>query len=435
VPSSPASPAADARVRILAAGAAAQRFLAAFPEPPGPDFRAAERDLETSLRDLVPGDPLRAEVAVTLGLIRTVEHEKRCADPCPAPGELAPIVELLAIGGAREGAPLGQLYPYALTVDKLYDHTHDPGDIDLAITWLRRAAAHHGVSPGERRQALVCLAIQYANKGAWLREVQERSGPGTESWAAFGTAIGQFESVLAELAGRGRRSDPTRDEDRRDARLSLLETYYQRGGEDLRDEDLDVMAALARALIATVTPGYRLRSHALGRCGVVLIQRIMRRAGDSWDRALNTALLSGDPAPVREVIRAVPGFESDLAAAAGALTVAVGLENPDSRLHPLFLAAACAARGLEYLAYAGQNALAEFGRLCRLVMGHPRVTEYYRRTCAEVLLVVLERHLREAGQDLTALHRAAANRASRPIMTSRAAWPSTRRCPRRSARP
>ena len=131
-----------------------------------------------------------------------------------------------------------------MTVDKLYDHTGDPADIDLAITWLRRAAGHPGLSPADRRRALISLASQHASQGAALRAAQRRSSPGSESRAAFGAAIKQFEDVLAELAGRDRRSDRTRAHDRVDAWLGLLETYYQRGGGQAADEDLDVIAQL-----------------------------------------------------------------------------------------------------------------------------------------------------------------------------------------------
>ncbi|MGZ4435414.1 MAG: hypothetical protein ACXVW7_17585 [Trebonia sp.] len=101
------------------------------------DFKAAEHYLGMALRGLAAGGPLRTDVSFALGAVRIADHETRCAQPCPAPAELAPIAALLAAGGARDGAPLEQLYPYAMTVDKLYDHTGDPADIDLAITWLR----------------------------------------------------------------------------------------------------------------------------------------------------------------------------------------------------------------------------------------------------------------------------------------------------------
>jgi tetratricopeptide (TPR) repeat protein len=402
------SPTRHARVRAHAGLVAARRYFAHYPGPPGPDFHAAERDLAAALRDLAHGDPLRDEVSFVLGAIRIADHEMRCANPCPAPDELVPIAGLLAAGGERPGAPAARLYPYAMTVDKLYDHTRDPAHIDLAITWLRAAAGHRDVSPGDRRRALLSLAIQHASKGAALRDSQGRSGPGTPSWAAFDAAIRQFEAVLAELDEHGGKSDPAIATDRLDTWLGLLETYYQRGGDQARDDDLDAMAALARNLISHLEPGYRLRSYALGRSGVLLMQRIMRQAGDGWDQALEAAMRSFQPTTIREVLTTVPGFEADLAAADDALAMAVGLENPASRWQPLFTAAACAVRGLRYLAHGGKENIQGFGRLCRIVMGYPDLDPVYRRSCSEFLLVVMVHQLADSGAELGLLRRSAA---------------------------
>ena len=60
-----------------------------------------------------------------------------------------------------------------MTVDKLYDHTHDPSDIELAVTWLRRAAEHRHVAPWDHRRALISLAVQHANRGDVLRQALE----------------------------------------------------------------------------------------------------------------------------------------------------------------------------------------------------------------------------------------------------------------------
>jgi hypothetical protein len=329
-----------------------------------------------------------------LGAIRIADHEMRCAEPCPAPEELAPIVALLAAGRAKDGAGPKQLYPYAMTVDKLYDHTHDPADIDLALHWLSRAVADRRLPTSSRRRAWISLAIQHANRGVTARETQRRSGPGTQSWAVFDAAIKQYEEVLANLTGRGRRSDTTRNEDKLDALLGLLETYYQRDGEHVPAEDLGIMATLARTLVAAMTNEYRLRSYALGHCGVALMQRITRDLGEPWNHALSTAIRSRDASPIHAVLTRVNNLDTDLGIAIGALAVALGLEDITSHQLPLFAAAMCTARALRFLAHGGEEDLRELGRLCRLVMGHPGTDPSYRRMCSESLLVVLARHLR-----------------------------------------
>lgn len=402
-----ASSARDGRASARTGMAAARQYLSRYPAPPGPDFAAAERDLESALRELADGDPTRVAASFMLGAIRIADHETRCAQPCPEPAELAPIVALLAAGGARDGAGPDQLYPYAMAVDKLYDHTHDPADIDLAIIWLSRAATHRRTPAADRRRAQIALAVQHANRGAVTREAEQRSGPGTRSWAAFGAAIGQFEEILTDLAGRGRRSDKTRDEDRLDALLGLLETYHQRDGEQIPDEDLGVMASLARKLIAAMTIGYRLRSYALGRCGVLLIQWITRRLGDPWDQALSVAFQSQGAAAIHAAVVRVPGVGTDLGLAIDALAMALGLEDSTSQRLPLLTSAMCAGRALRYLAHGGAEDLREFGRLCRIVMGHPDIDPYYRRSCGEFLLVVLARQMLASAANLAALHSAA----------------------------
>ena len=353
----------------------------------------AEQYFELALRGFAPDDPRRADVSFALGAVRIADHETRCADPCPAPAELVPIVALLAAAGARDEAPIGQLYPYAMTVDKLYDHTHDPADIDLAIIWLNRAAARAELSAADRRRAGISLAIQYASKGAALREARHRSEPGSDSWDAFATAIKRFSDILTELARRGRRSDKTRDRDRLDALLGLLETYYKRGGERPLAEDLDDMASLARQLIADVTPDYPLRGYALGRSGLMLIERAARLIGDPWALALNTALLSLEPTAIAEAITRVPGVGGDLDGAVRSLDQAIGLLDHASERQPRFVAALCAARAMRYLAFGADEDLREFGRLCRIVIGHPNLPPHYKRTCGEFLLVVLARRL------------------------------------------
>jgi hypothetical protein len=411
-----AASAMDGRARARIGMAAARRYLNRYPALPGPDFADADRELEAALRGLADADPIRVEAAFMLGAIRAVDHDTRCAQPCPAPDEVAPIVALLAAGrGANDRARPDQLYPYAMIVDKLYEHTDDPADIDLAITWLSRAATHRRMPPADThrrmppadlRRVQMALAVQYANKGADAREAERRTGPGTRSWAAFGAAIGQFKEVLAGLDGRGRRSDTTRNEDKLDALLGLLETYYQRDGEHLPGDDLGVMAVLARELIAGMTSGYRLRGYALGRCGVLLIQGIMHRLGDPWDQALNAAVQSRGSAAIHAAVARVPELNTDLGLAMGALAIALGLEESNSRRQPLLTSAMCAARALRYLVHGYAEDLREFGRLCRMVMGHPDIDPYYRRSCGEFLLVVLARQLRAPAASLAALYSA-----------------------------
>jgi len=375
--------------------AALQRYFESGARARNSDYEAAEHYLGTALELLAPDDALRVDVSFALGAIRVADHEIRCARPCPAPAEITPIVTLLAPAGAADGAPLERLYPYAMTVDKLYEHTHDPADIDFAITWLRRAAGHRGLAAGDRRRALICLAVQHASRGDVLRERQRQSGPHTESGAAFEAAVQQFEEVLGDLAGRGRRSDRTRGTDRLDAWLGLLETYYQRGGERPLDRDLDAMAGVARNLIAAMPADYWLRSYALARCGVLLLERISRQVGDPWDAALNTALLLNQPLIIGEAITRVTGARADLGSAIEALDQALGLES-DTRRQPLLAAALCAARAQRYLAWADEEDLREFGRMCRIVLGHPQTAPHYRRTCGEFLLVVLAKQVRAA---------------------------------------
>lgn len=386
---------ADAEAHARLGFAALQRYLESGTRVRNADYEAAEHYLGTALELLRPGDPLRADVTFALGTIRIVDHETRCARPCPAPAEVTPIVALLAPAGAGDGAPLDRLYPYAMSVDKLYDHTGDPADIDLAITWLSKAARHRGLAAGDRRRALICLAIQHANKGDVLRERLRQTGPGSESWTEFEAAVQQFEQVFAELAGRGRRSDRTRDNDRLDAWLGLLETYYQRGGERPLAQDLDAMAGLARNLIAAMPVDYWLRCYALARCGLMLVERITRRIGDPWDAALNAALLLNEPLVIGDAITGVPGARADLGSAVEALNRALGLESDTAR-QPMLAAALCAARALRYLAWADAEDLGEFGRMCRLVLGHPQAAPDYRRMCGEFLLVVLAQRVRSA---------------------------------------
>jgi CHAT domain len=374
----------DGEVSAQLGFAAVQRYFESGTGPRNSDYEEAEHYLGTALELLAPDDALRMDVSFALGAIRVADHETRCARPCPAPAEIAPIVALLAPACAADGAPLERLFPYAMTVDKLYEHTHDPADIDLAITWLRKAIGLRGLPAGDRRRALICLAVQHANR------------------RDFETAVQQFEEVLSDLAGRGRRSDSTRDTDRLDAWLGLLETYYQRGGERPRDRDLDAMAGLARNLIAAMPAGYWLRTYALARCAMLLIERISRKVGDPWDAALNTAFLLNEPLVIGEAITRVTGARADLGSAIEALDLALGLES-DTRRQPLLAAGLCAARALRYLAWADDEDLREFGRMCRIVLGHPQTAPHYRRSCGEFLLVVLAKRVRASGSGLSGL--------------------------------
>src|SRR5580692_6122999 len=145
--------------------AAVQRYFESGAMARNRDYEAAEHHLGTALDLLAPDDALRADVSFALGAIRVADHETRCARPCPAPAEIAPIVALLAPACAAEGAPSERLYPYAMAVDKLYEHTHDPADIDRAIAWLRKAAGLPGLPAGDRRRAQISLAAQHANRG------------------------------------------------------------------------------------------------------------------------------------------------------------------------------------------------------------------------------------------------------------------------------
>jgi hypothetical protein len=284
-----------------------------------------------------------------------------------------------------------------MTVDNLYDHTHDPADIDLTMTLLRRAAGHQNLSRSQRRRILISIAIQYSNLGASKRAAQGRSGPGTESWTAFEAAIGQFREVLAELGKPARwvgRTD--HGIDRLDAWTGLLETYYQRGGDRALDGDLDAMAVAAREVVTGMTANYRLRAYALGRCGVLLIERIARRIGDPWDLALSASISAMRSSPISDAVTAVPGFDTDLDLAMWTLTESARLGEPTGR-QALFTAAACMAHALRYLAYFRDEDLYEIGRLCRIVMGHSQLSPVYRRQCGEWLLVVLTQRIWLAG--------------------------------------
>ena len=254
---------------------ALRRYFTASPTSQNAEYAAAEKELTGALSCLAPEDPGRADVSFLLGALRLAAHDKRCGDNCPAPGEFAPIVELIAVGGARDGAPARQLSLYAIVLDKLYDHTRDPADIAVAIDWLRRAAGDRRLTSADRRRMLISVAVQHANRGESAGRAS-RNGPrqGTESWAAFDAAIAQFEEVLAMTEGRGGWLDGSRATDRLDVWLGLIETYYQRGGGTARDEDLDTMASLARNLVTVMVVGYHVRPYALGRAGVTLIQRI-----------------------------------------------------------------------------------------------------------------------------------------------------------------
>ena len=372
------------------------------------EYAAATADLAGALRSLPPGDPARADVSFLLGALRLAAHEQRCAEPCQAPAEFPPIVELIAAGGARDGAPARQLLLYAIAADKLYDHTRDPADIAIAIDWLRRAAADQRLPAADRRRMLINLAVQHANRAEVARPADGRPGPGSECLAALDAAIGQFEEVLAADDRPGDRAgwrDESRATDRLDALLGQLETYYKRGDGAGRAEDLDVMAALARDLITGMVPGYHVRAYALGRAGVTLLERLTKVPGDSWDRALDAAVSSLRPDAIGAAASGVPGFRPDLELATGALTEAVRLTDPADRRQLAFTAALCTAHGLRYLAARADGDLREIGRLCRAVLRNPQAASGFRRHCGEWLLAVLA--VRVAGDDAAASDRAA----------------------------
>src|SRR5260221_957738 len=209
----------QAKIHTQRGEEAFRRYVAGSPAGQDAELAAAEGNFTQALQCLTADDPMRADVSFLLGAVRLAAHENRCGENCTAPGELAPIVGLIALGGARNGAPAGQLSLYAIAVDKLYDHTGDPADIDLAIDWLRRTARDVRLPAAERRRMLINLAVQYANRGKATRESQYRSGPGTESWACFDAAIRQFDEVLAKAGPRGTWRDSTRATDRLDAWL------------------------------------------------------------------------------------------------------------------------------------------------------------------------------------------------------------------------
>ena len=376
---------------------ALRRYVTAPPASQDAEYAAATADLTGALRSLPPGDPARADVSFLLGALRLAAHEQRCAEPCQAPAEFPPIVELIAAGGARDGAPARQLLLYAIAADKVYDHTRDPADIAVAIDWLRRAAADQRLPAADRRRMLINLAVQHANRAEAARPGDGRPGPGSECLAALDAAIGQFEEVLAMTARRAGWRDESRATDRLDALLGQLETYYKRGDGAGRTEDLDVMAGLARDLITGMVPGYHVRAYALGRAGVALLERLTKVPGDSWDRALNAAVSSLRPDAIGAAASGVPGFRPDLELAIGALTEAVRLTDPADARQPAFTAALCTAHGLRYLAFARDDDLVEVGRRCRAVLGHPHASDLYRRQCGEWLLAVLAR--RAAGAD------------------------------------
>lgn len=375
--------------------AAQQRFLGAFTtgRPLRADFDTADGYLSAALRRLPPGDPRLAEVSFALGALRLADHSMRCASPCPATGELRQVVGLLAVAGRRDGAPIRELYPYAMTAAKLAHHTDDRADVDLAMVLLRGVLRHRSLPAPAQREAQVALANLHVSLGALARGTRQPSGPGSASWAAYTAAIEQFEAVLAGLAGRGRRTDINRGPDRLDTLLGLLEAYGQRAGERPSDADAGTMAALARTLCATMTPDYSQRAYALGRAGMALLQRIAWRTDGGWDDALNAAILLNRATPIHEVLTTDPGLDADLDAAIGALSQAVGLEEQSSSRQPLFTAGLCAARALRYLAHHHDEDRHEFARLCRIVMGHPNVSPYYRRKCGEFLLAVLAHRL------------------------------------------
>ena len=376
---------------------ALRRYVTASPTSQDAAYAAAAASLTGALGSLPPGDPARADVSFLLGALRLAAHEQRCAEPCQAPGEFPPIVELLAAGGARDGAPARQLLLYAIATDKLYDHTRDPADIAIAIDWLRRAAADRRLPAADRRRMMLNLAVQHANRAEVTRPSDGRPGPGSPCLAALDAAIGQFQEVLAMTARRAGWRDESRATDRLDALLGQLETYYKRGDGAARTEDLDIMAALARDLITGMVPGYHVRPYALGRAGVTLLERLSLVPGGSWDRALNAAVSSLRPDAISAAASVVPGFRPDLELAIRALTHAVRLTDPADRRQLMFTAALCTAHGLRYLAFFSDGDLVEVGRLCRAVLGHPHADGVYRRQCGEWLLAVLAR--RAAGED------------------------------------
>jgi hypothetical protein len=383
----------QAEIHARLGAAALQRYVTGPADRADAEYATAMRELNLALSCLEAGDPMRANVSFDLGATRLAAHMRRCGKPCTAAAEFRQIVEQIAVGGARPDAPARQLSLYATVLDQLYDHTGDPADIDVAIDWLRRAAADRRLPEAERRRMLVGLAVQHANRGEALRAAQRRSGPGTDSWAAFETAIGLFDEVLASVDRRGDRRGDRRDgdrpADRLDAWLGQLETYYQRGGDAARDDDLDRMAAAARSLIGEMTPGYHVRTFALGRAGTALIQRIARLLGEPWDLALNSMVLSGRPDAITPAFGRVPGFGPDLELAIGALAQAVALTDPADQRHPAYTAALFSAHCLRYLAMRADRDLAEIGRLGRAVLGHPLASSGYRRQCGEWLLLVL----------------------------------------------
>ena len=382
---------AQAAIHARLGAAALQRYVTGPADRADGEQATAVRELNLALSCLPDGDPMRADVSFDLGTTRLAAHMRRCAKPCPAAAEFPRIVEQIAVGGARPDAPARQLSLYATVLDQLYDHTGDPADIDIAIDWLRRAAGDRRLPGGERRRMLVGLAVQHANRGDALRAAQRRSGPGTDSWAAFEAAIQWFDEVLAAADRRGDRRDGDRPTDRLDAWLGQLQTYYQRGGEAARGDDLDRMAASARSLISGMTPGYHMRTFALGLAGTTLIQRISRLLGEPWDLALNSMIASGRSDAIGAAFGRVPGFGPDLELAIGALAQAVRLADPAEQRHPAYTAALFSAHCLRYLAAPGDGDLREIGRLGRAVLGHPLASPGYRRQCGEWLLLVLMR--------------------------------------------
>ena len=104
----------DVEAYIQLGFAALQRYFESGTLVRNPDYETAESFLGSALGLLRADDPLRVDVSFALGAIRIAEHETRCARPCPAPEEVAPIVALLAPGGSMDDAPPDRLYPYAL---------------------------------------------------------------------------------------------------------------------------------------------------------------------------------------------------------------------------------------------------------------------------------------------------------------------------------